>query len=314
MPVFLVHKFCLKLQTIHYKAHGALLINALIYGGNYLVAKEILDPGYLTPRALVICRVVIAWILFTPIALSRWKRVDPRDYLRIILCMLFGVVLNQVFFLEGLKLTKPINASLIMTTLPIVVITAAHYLLREKITLSKIIGILLGAIGVILIITYGHTILITGQEIWGDILIFFNACLFGLFLVLVKPLFSRYHPFQVMTIIFGMGSFVLLSISYADLTYTQWKLLPTSIYLAVGYVVVLTTFVTYLMNTYALARVNASIVGTYIYLQPVIATTIALFLGKDSLNLVKAGGAVLIFIGIYLVSGLQGEDQGQNKI
>lgn len=290
------------MQPIHYRAHLALITNAFIYGGNYLIAKEILDPGYLTPTALVICRVVLAWLLFIPIAISRWQRIDPRDYLRLIVCMLCGVVLNQIFFLEGLKMTKPINASLIMTTLPLVVVIASHFLLQEKISRKKIIGIFLGAVGVILIITYGHTITISHDEIWGDILIFFNACCFGLFLVLVKPILLRYHPFQVMTIIFGMGSIVLLVGAHDEVTNIQWGRLSGSIYLAITYVVFLTTFITYIMNTYALEKLRASIVGTYIYLHPVIATIIALILGKDSLDLIKVTGALSIFVGIYLVS------------
>lgn len=252
--------------------------------------------------ALVICRVAIAWLLFTIISIPVWEKIESQHYGRLILCMLCGVTLNQILFLQGLRMTKPINASLIMTTLPIVAITASHYLLKELVTLPKVLGILLGVVGVSLIIAYGHQFNISREGIVGDVLVLLNACCFGLFLVIVKPLLLRYHPFQVMAIVFGIGSVLLLTTSGGEIISTQWQQLPTSIYWAIAYVVVLTTFVAYVMNTYALQHLPASIVGAYIYLQPVIATTIALILEKDRLNAVKVAGALLIFIGIYLVS------------
>ena len=170
------------------------------------------------------------------------------------------------------------------------------------VTLPKVLGILLGVIGVSLIIAYGHQIAFSREGFIGDILVLLNACCFGLFLVIIKPLLLRYHPFQVMSIIFGIGSLLLLTTSSEAIISTPWQQLPTSIYLAIAYVVILTTFVAYVMNTYALQHLPPSIVGAYIYLQPVIATIIALILEKDHLNVVKVAGAFLIFIGIYLVS------------
>ena len=216
--------------------------------------------------------------------------------------MACGVVVNQIFFLEGLTLTKPVNASLIMTTLPIFVVVASHFLLKEFITWYKVIGIISGAVGVCLIIAYGHKIQVTKAGIIGDLLIFLNACTFGLFLVLVKPLLLRYHPFQVMSIIFVLGTVVLIVTTGGQIAHTEWGSLPPSILLAITYVVVMTTFVTYLMNTFALKYLRASVVGAYVYLQPVVATTAALIMAKDQLSPVKIGGAILIFLGVYLVS------------
>ncbi|MBK8502737.1 MAG: DMT family transporter [Saprospiraceae bacterium] len=274
----------------------------MIYGCNYLVAKEVLDPGYLRPKDLVLCRIGVAGILFTLLAIRVWQKIERKDYLRLILCMVCGVVINQIFFLEGLTLTNPINASLIMTILPIVVVIASHFLLKELITWHKVVGIILGAIGVCLIIAYGQKIQVTRTGIIGDLLIFLNACCFGLFLVLVKPLLLRYHAFQVMSIIFVMGTVVLIVTTGQQVTSIDWPNLPPPILIAITYVVIMTTFVTYLMNTFALKYLRASVVGAYVYLQPVVATTAALIMAKDHLSLIKIGGAILIFLGVYLVS------------
>jgi drug/metabolite transporter (DMT)-like permease len=143
---------------------------------------------------------------------------------------------------------------------------------------------------------------VTRTGIIGDLLIFLNACTFGFFLVLVKPLLLRYHAFQVMSIIFVMGTVVLIVTTGERITHVVWSSLTSSILLAITYVVIMTTFVTYLMNTFALKHLRASVVGAYVYLQPVVATTAALLMAKDHLSLIKIGGAILIFLGVYLVS------------
>ena len=180
--------------------------------------------------------------------------------------MCCGVVVNQILFLEGLRMTKPINASLIMTTLPMVVIGASAVLLKEMITKKKMLGILLGALGVVMIIAYGHRVTITRIGMIGDLLIFLNAFCFGLFLVLIKPLLLRYHAFQLMSVIFGIGTLILSVTTGNEVFHTPWKTLPGSVLLAISYVVLLTTFVAYIMNTYALARLKAtfqSVVASY---------------------------------------------------
>lgn len=285
------------------RAHLALFTVALIYGSNYTIAKTVLDPGYLAPIPFIILRILGATILFWVFhALFVRERIQRRDALRVLLCAVFGVVLNMILFFNGLKRTTPINASLLMTIVPIVVLLFSALLLGERITPRKVTGILLGAIGAIIIISYQREVAFSQDQLWGNVLVALNAVSFGLFLVLVKSLMSRYQPLTAIKWVFAAGSLIILPIGARSLGEVDWAAFTPAITTAVAFVVVATTFLTYLLNTYALGRVNASTVSIYIYLQPVLAAIIALSLGKESLTLVKIGGAALIFTGVALVS------------
>ncbi|MCB9296914.1 MAG: DMT family transporter [Lewinellaceae bacterium] len=288
------------------KAHVALFLVALIYGANYTIAKVVMDGGYLSPLAFILLRVSTAVVLFWLFhrALVR-EPVARADLGRLALCGLFGVALNQMFFFAGLNRTTPINASLIMTTTPVLVLVASALLLGERITGRKVMGIVLGAAGAILLIAYGERVSFGHEGFTGDLLVFLNAGFFGVYLVLVKKLMVKYHPVTVVKWAFTFGILFVVPFGAPGLLDVEWGRFTPAIWLAVFYVLICTTFLAYLFNAYALSIVNASVVSIYIYLQPLLATLIALAFAQDRLTGIKILAATLIFTGVYLVSGVK---------
>lgn len=285
------------------KAHLALFTVALIYGGNYPIAKIVLDGEHIQPLAFILIRVIVGSLLFWIFhSIFVRERIQRRDIGRLVLCSIFGVAINQMFFFSGLKWTTPINASLIMTTTPILVLLISAIMLGERITAQKILGITLGACGAILLIGYGEQLAFGGRRLLGDLLILINASAYAIYLVLVKSLMERYHPATVVSWVFTFGSLFVLPFGIHDFLNIQWHTFDLNIWLSVLYVLLGTTFLAYLLNAFALKRVNASLVSVYIYLQPLFASLFALLLGKDSLTAIKLGAALLIFVGVYLVS------------
>ena len=286
-----------------YKVHGALTTVGMIYGINYSIAKEVM-PHYIQPFGFTLVRVSTAAILF-------WcyhffyggdEEVNLKKNLpRLLLCALLGVSANQLFFLAGLNLTTPINAALIMTITPVLVLLSSALLLRERVTSKKALGIGLGLTGaVLLVLQQGEA---TGEGgILGDILIFLNATSYGLYLVLVRPLMQHYKAATIVKWIFLFGFFMVLPFGWEEFSSTNWDTIPPLIWLAILYVVVFTTFVAYLLNAWTLRYVNSSVVGIYIYLQPIFAAITAVLLGQDQLTLEKVLFSLLIFSGVYLVS------------
>lgn len=285
------------------KAHLALIAVALIYGGNYTIAKIVMDDGYLQPFAFIFLRggvgLVLFWFFHT---LFVREQVDRRDLPLLAVCGLFGVAINQLVFFAGLKMTMPINASLIMTTTPILVLLVSSAMLGETITRRKVVGILLGAAGAILLIAYGRQVAIGGQGLWGDLMIIINASAFGLYLVLSKPLMQKYHPITIVKWAFTFGFLIIIPFGYVPLRHTDWSAFTPLIWSSVAYVLICTTFLAYLFNAFALKVVHASVVSIYIYFQPLFATLIALAIGKDQLDGVKVLSGLLIFAGVFLVS------------
>ena len=267
--------------------------------------------GYLSPLPFILLRAGsgagLFWLFHQ--ALVR-ERVERADFGRLALCGLFGVALNQMLFFTGLNWTTPINASLIMTTTPVLVLLASSILIGERITGRKLLGIALGAAGAILLIAYGERFSFGRQGFWGDLLVFLNACAFGTYLVLVKKLMAKYHPITVVKWVFAFGLVFVLPFGGPGFLEVEWAQFTPAIWLAVAYVLLCTTFLAYLFNAYALSVVNPSVVSIYIYLQPLLATLIALAFGRDQLTAVKLLAALLIFSGVYLVSGLRWQRRG----
>ena len=285
-----------------FKIHGALLIVAMIYGANYSIAKSLM-PDFITPFALIAVRASTASILFWLVSLIIGN--EPikykRDYGQLALLSVFGVAINQLSFFKGLSLTSPISASVILTTSPILVLIISRILLKERITGRKVVGIAFGAAGALMLIL-GEGLSAAGNAWKGNLLILLNAASYSIYLVLAKPMMLRYSTITVVKWIFTFGSVIVLLVGWNELSVVDWEAFDTSAWSSLIYVVVGTTFFAYLLNAWALNYVNASVVGYYIYLQPLFSTLVAMIFRGDVLSFTQVINAVLIFTGVFLVS------------
>lgn len=283
-------------------AHLAIFGANLIYGINYSVAKGLM-PDYLSPFAFIFCRVFGALILFLLLAQFRkTDKIEKKDFWRLALCGLFGVAGNQLMFFYGLNLTSPINAAIIMTSNPILVMIFAAVIIKAKITVTKLAGVFLGLAGAAALILHGKTLSVESDGLVGDLFIFLNGTSYALYLVLVKPLMSKYSPITVIKWVFIFGAFYVFPFGFQEVQSVEWSTFDPSIWYAFTFVVVGTTFLAYLFNIYGLKRLNPTTVSTYIYSQPLIATIIAMLFQDGKLTAVKVLSALLIFSGVYLVS------------
>lgn len=274
---------------------------ALIYGANYTIAKGVM-PEYLQPFGFIIVRVTGATILFWITGIFVPEKINRKDLPLLAFCGMFGVAINQLLFFKGLSMTTPINAAIIMVITPILVLLVATSLMSEKITTKKLIGIAIGLIGAVILLLVKHDLTI-GSLTWrGDLCILINAISWGIYLVVAKPLIMKYRTITVIKWVFLFAWFYVLPFGYSEFMQADFSVMPTNILLSIGFVVLGTTYFAYLLNNYALQKVSSSVVSIYIYLQPLLAAGIAIFLGKDELDLVKILSAILIFTGVYLVS------------
>lgn len=290
------------MKNTNIKAHAALFAANLIYGLNYSVAKDVM-PEYIQPFGFILLRVLGASLLFWFFhSLLSNEKIDKKDWPRIALCGLFGVAMNQLLFFAGLNITTPINAAIIMTSNPILVIIAASIILHEVITKQKILGLSLGVIGALLIIIFKADFSFDSTTWPGDVMILMNAASYGVYLVIVKPLMTKYQPLTIIKWVFTFGLLYVIPFGFYDFMAIEWSSFTTTIWLETAFVVICTTFFAYLLNIFALKKLQPSTVSAYIYTQPVLASFFAIIMGKDELSLVKIVGAVLIFTGVYIVS------------
>jgi drug/metabolite transporter (DMT)-like permease len=285
------------------KAHIMVLCANIIYGANYSIAKEVM-PKLIKPFGFIVLRVLAAALLFrvTKKLLIK-EKIDRSDFLRLFLCAVFGVVVNQLLFFKGLALTSPIDSGLMMVTNPIFVLLLSGIFLSEIINARRILGIVCGLSGAVILILFGNQFSNGGiSSIEGDIYILINSLSLAVYVVMVKPLIRKYHPLTIMQHLFWMGAIMVLPFGWSEFTQIEWNTFSTTAWLATIFVVIGTTFLAYLLNTMALRELSAGVVSVYIYLQPLLATGFAILLGKDVPNTIHLVSALLIFSGVYLTT------------
>lgn len=281
----------------------AAFVASAIYGINHTIAKGVM-PTYIKPYGFILLRVTGAAILFWLI--SFWapkERLEKKDWFRLLACAIFGMVINMLMFFKGLSLSTPINSAVLITISPIIIFTLSVLILKEKITFLKIIGISLGFAGAISLILFTEETAHNAENIpLGNMLFLINATSYAIYLILIKPLTVKYHVITLMKWLFLIAVFINLPITISEFNEVDWVNLPMDALLKMTFVVVGTTFMTYLLNIFALKYLNASTIGVFMYLQPLLGILFAILAGSDSLNLLKIFAASLVFLGVYLVT------------
>ncbi len=289
------------------KGHFSLFLAQVIYAMNYSVAKDIM-PNYLHPVSLVYLRIIGAAILFWLISFTitnNYPKTESSDIKKMFYLSLFGVVINQFFFIYGLSITTPINSAIIMISNPIIVFLLGFFIFNnatQHFNWKKWLGLLFGILGALTLILFKGNFSF-GSTTWlGDVMTLLNSASWAIFLIYGKEMLQKYHTVTVMKWLFLFGSIILMPLSLYFLMNENWTSIPVHIWGAISFVVIATTFIAYLLNTYGLKLLSTSVVSMYIYIQPFLATLFAILLGKDNINATKILAGCFVLLGIYLVN------------
>lgn len=280
-----------------------LTLAAIIYGVTFTLAKDVM-PIYIKPFGFIVLRVAGATILFwiTGIFIKK-EKIIPRDFIRIFFAALFGVALNMLCFFKGLSLTTPINAASIMVMTPILVFVLAIIILKEKLSIRKGAGVLIGLFGAMVLIFYKQPISLGGENIrFGNFLVLINAVSYALYFIIVKKLLQKYNPFTFVKWMYLMAFIMVLPFGYNELMEVNFYGIPSTGIFKITFIIVCTTYLTYMFNILGLTTLKPTTVSVFIYFQPIIASVHALLVGSDALNALKLGATGVIFIGVYLVT------------
>ncbi len=275
----------------------------IIYGINHTLAKGVM-PIYVKPFGFIFLRVVGAAILFWGISFFGPKeKIEMRDWGRLVVAALLGMVINMLSFFKGLELSTPINSAVLVTISPIIVVVLSAFLLSERITLNKGLGIFLGFIGALGLVLFGAELRQDAPNIpLGNTLFIVNATAYGAYLIVAKKLVEKYHPFTLMRWLFSIAVLINFPITLGEFLEIEWSIMPLWAYGVIAFVIVGTTFCTYLFNIFAMTELKASTIGAFIYVQPLFGILFAMITGKDTLTTVKILAALLVLMGVYLAS------------
>jgi len=288
----------------HVKAHLALLGTNVFFAINFTAVKYLFNGQFMLPFGLNFARMLgatfLLWILF--LFNPKIEKIQKIHYKRFAICVILGIVVNQLLFIKGLSLTYSIHASLLMLTTPIFITIIAAWLLKESINANKIIGLFLGLSGATTLILARHN---TGKGlnvVLGDIFVVINAICYSYYFVLVKPLMKRYNSITVIRTLFTVGTICALPFCWTEFVQIPWHIFSYKEFLILGLIIFGGTFCAYLFNLYGIKHLGPSVSGTYIYSQPLFASVIAMIFLGESIEPYKIIGAVLIFSGVFLAN------------
>ena len=254
------------------------------------------------PFGLNVVRVGVATLMLWILFLFKKERtiIERKDWGRFILCGITGIAVNQLLFLKGLQLTYPIHASLLMLVTPIIIILAAAWLLKERLSKSKIIGLITGVVGATVLISSRNSGGSAIDPVLGDILVVINAVSYAAYFILVKPLMHKYPPVMILRMVFTVGLFFVLPFGWQEFRETPWLEYHVIDWTALLLIVFCGTFLAYLFNVYGIKHLGASVAGSYIYSQPAFAAIIAVIALNEKLSVFELVAGVLILSGVYL--------------
>ena len=271
------------------------------------VAKFVMVGGAVTPLVVTDLRITGAMVLFWIASFfQKPERVAPKDLLKLLGASLLAIVFNQGCFIFGVGLTSPVDASIITTSMPLLAMVLAAIYLKEPITGKKVLGIAVGATGALLLILGSHQVseakAAGNHYIWGDLLVLLAQFSYALYFVLFKNFVNKYSLITIMKWMFTYAFICALPFSYNDLLHTEWKSLQNTEIGALVFIVVGSTFISYVLIVIGQKNLRPTVAGMYNYVQPLVASIVAVCWGMDTFNFVKIISVALIFGGVYLVT------------
>ena len=298
------------MEKICWKGHAAMFGANAMWGLMSPISKFIMLGGAVTPLVVTDLRIGGAMVLFWIASFfQKPEHVNHKDLASLFVASLLGIVFNQGCFIFGVSLSSPGDASIITTSMPLWAMVLAALILKEPITGKKVLGIAAGASGALLLILgngqNGQGTSATtagGTMIWGDLLVLLAQFCYALYIVLYKDFVNKYSLVTIMKWMFTYSFVCLLPFSYDDLIATEWTALERNALLSLGYIVVGSTFLSYILVIVGQKLLRPTVAGMYNYVQPLVASIVAVCWGMDSFNLSKILSVVLIFGGVYLVT------------
>ena len=282
--------------------HLAMFSANFIFGLNTPISRTLM-PEILSPFTLSFFRLVGGMILFWLVSLfTKKENVPPKDLLMLFFASFFALSLNQIPYFIGLSVTSPIDASIVVTLLPILTMVLAAIVIKEPITLMKALGVLVGASGALLLVFTSHSLHSGKSNFWGNVIIFGGVASFAIYLTVFKNVISRYSSVTVMKWMFLFATIICFPFCYRPLMQTDFTLLTTGTYWRIGYVVLFATFLGYLLIPMGQKILRPTTLSMYNYVQPIVASMVAVAIGIDSFGIEKGVSAILVFAGVYIVT------------
>lgn len=284
-------------------AHASILMAEVFWGLMAPLGKDAMTHG-VTGIDMVSFRVAGGAILFWITSLfTKREHVPAKDLLLLVGAGIFGLVTNQCCYTIGLSITSPINASIVTTSMPIFAMILAAIFMKEPITGKKAAGVAVGCTGaVILILTSASATSSKVGDIRGDLLCMAAQLSFALYLALFSKLVRKYSIVTVNKWMFTYACILILPFSWHSVAAIDFANVPMTTWWESAFVVLLGTYVGYLLMMIGQNTLRPTVVSIYNYVQPVVSVTVSILTGIGVFKPTQGVAVILVCLGVWLVT------------
>lgn len=273
----------------------------ILFGMNYALSKDLMD-GTLSAVSLNAWRFIAGGVVFWMLSPLKREKVSPKDLLILLAGAAFGLLINQISFIQGLARTSPLDSSIISTSVPILTMVLSALFLREPASWVKILGVVVGAGGAVFLV-YTSQADTTGQSsLVGNLLCLLSCLSYATFLIVTKRISQRYSPLTLMKWMFLFAVVIYLPFSYKDVLTTDFGGFTQSDWFSWVFALVGATILPYLLMPIGQKRLRPTTLAMYNYVQPIVAALLAVYLGQGTYTVSKGIAAALVFLGVYIVT------------
>jgi drug/metabolite transporter (DMT)-like permease len=283
------------------KAHVALIFCNIVWACDYPFYNLLLGK-YISPLAMVTASLVVAALLsWIPAIWEGVEHIERKDWGLIIVAALMMGMVRKMMMMFGLSRTSPIDGSIIATIVPLIVLLVSVLAHVDKLTLRKVAGLVLGFAGAVAVVLTSNSEKHVNSELWGNIMMIFSGLVTALYMVLFKPLVSKYRVTTLLRAIYTISAVLLLPIGIDSVIDSDFVGMNAKLWAAAAFVLIVPTYLPNLLLNYSLRYLKPTMSSTYTYIQPVLAVALSVAMGLDRLHVDTVLFALLLFVGVGLV-------------
>lgn len=293
--------------TKTFPGHLAMLLATLMWGAMAPIVKGVLEQGVMNGLAMSVVRIGGGTLLFLlcsllPKSLTGDCKVAKKDFLTLFLASMIMISANQGLFIIGIQYTSPVDTTVMCTLTPVFTLLLAAIFIGQPLTLLKITGILLGLGGALIMAFSTESDEIASDPLLGNSLCIMAQLCAAIYYVFFLKIINKYPPFTIMKWMFLFSSLTYIPCMIPFMGPVNIEAIDLSVVLSLLYIIIFPTFLAYLIIPFAQKQLKPTVVSSYAYIQPVVASVLASLMGLALFGINRILATLMIFVGVYLVS------------
>ncbi len=279
------------------------ILAAAIWGGMYVVTKVVMDV--VPPFILLTMRLLLGVVTLLPFAVRKGGiRFTKSQWAQVLGVGFCGYGISLGFQFVGTKLSTAANGALVTSATPAFVLVFAALLLKERITLRRLMALSLATIGVVVVLDPRQARL-SPDLFWGNMSLVGAAITWALYSVLVRKVTRGLPVLSISLVCFLGGLPLTVLVSAWEFSVTGIGSITLGVAAGILYVGIISTGLAMYLWNLAFARLEAGVASLAFFAQPVVGAGLGAWLLGETITPLFLLGGVMIAAGLVLAAGRQ---------